>query len=175
MKGPALLAMLRGGDRRSIGRSEEAAAEVLADPTLFRHLVKAMQAPDPVVRMRAADAAEKVTRHNPVLLTGHKKKFLGPLANLGQKEVRWHVAQMIPRLPLNPRERKRAVEILTWYLEDPSSIIRTSAMQALTDIAVADRRLRGSIVKTIARLTETGTPAIRARGKKLMARLKEGG
>lgn len=175
MKGPALVAMLKGGDRRSIGRAEEAAAEVLADPTLFRHLVRAMQAPHPVVRMRAADAVEKVTRHNPILLNGHKKKFLGSLANLGQKEVRWHVAQVIPRLSLNPRERRRAVEILQWYLEDPSSIVRTSAMQSLAEIALTDRRLRGSVLKTLSRLTETGTPAMRARGKKLLARLKETG
>jgi len=61
MKKGMLLKMLSGGDRRSIGRSEEAAGEVLANPLLFKELVRGMASEDPIVRMRAADAAEKVT------------------------------------------------------------------------------------------------------------------
>lgn len=172
MKGVALLRMLTGGDLRSIGRSEEAAAEVLANPPLFSHLIRAMGSSDPILRMRAADAAEKVTAHNPMLLERHKKKILSTIAAIDQKEVRWHVAQMIPRLSMTAVERKQAVRILNGYLEDPSSIVRTSAMQALADIARGDQRLQAVIRKTIERFTESGTPAMKARGKKLLTQLR---
>lgn len=171
MKRNALFTMLSGGDLRSMGRSEEAAAEVLANPPLFGDLIRGMQSSDPVLRMRAAGAAEQVTAHNPMLLERHKKKILSTIATDTQKEVRRYVAQMIPRLSMTAVERKNAVGILNKYLEDPSSVVRTSAMQALADIALGDKRLFASIRKTIERVTESGTPAMKARGKKLLERL----
>jgi hypothetical protein len=56
-----LLDRLHGGDRRSIGRVPEVVAEVLGNPGLFGELITGMEHPDPVVRMRAADAAENVS------------------------------------------------------------------------------------------------------------------
>jgi hypothetical protein len=51
---------LRGGERRSIGKSNEVAAMVLKEPVLFDVLFYGLLVDDPVVRMRSADAAEKV-------------------------------------------------------------------------------------------------------------------
>jgi hypothetical protein len=88
-----------GSDRRSIGRSEEVVSEVLADPGQFRLVFDAMLMPDPVVRMRAADAVEKLTRRRPDLLRGLEGHLLTEVAAIDQKEVRWHVAQLLPDLP----------------------------------------------------------------------------
>ena len=63
-----LLKRLSGGDRRSIGNSLDVAADVLANPKLFPDLFSGMFSDDPIIRMRAADAVEKVTVHNPILL-----------------------------------------------------------------------------------------------------------
>jgi HEAT repeat protein len=164
--------MLEGGTLRSIGRSEEAAAEVLANPLLFKHLIRGMQSADPVLRMRASDAAEKVTRHNPILLAPHKKKLLTSIARINQQEVRWHTAQMISRAEWNAKERAALINILEEYLRDRSSIVRTSAMQALADLAVQDKKLKGGIVKKLKELTATGSPAMKARGKKLLETLQ---
>ncbi|MEK7785160.1 MAG: hypothetical protein AAB658_07015, partial [Chloroflexota bacterium] len=59
--GSAILKKLEGGDLRSIGRSEEVAADVLADPALFGELFDGMLDDNPLIRMRAADAVEKIT------------------------------------------------------------------------------------------------------------------
>ena len=56
-----LLTKLSGGDRRSIGRADEVATEVVAVPELFPALMEAVEHPDEIVRMRASDAVEKVT------------------------------------------------------------------------------------------------------------------
>jgi len=53
--------MLKGGDRRSIGRSNEVTKLVLRQPGRFAELVECLWSEDPIVRMRAADAAEKVS------------------------------------------------------------------------------------------------------------------
>ncbi|MEX1139878.1 MAG: hypothetical protein WEB33_03755 [Bacteroidota bacterium] len=174
MKGRALLKMLEGGNLRSIGRSEEAAAEVLANPLLFKHLVRGMQSADPILRMRAADAAEKVTKHNPILLAPHKKKILTTIARINQREVRWHAAQMMSRIEWNSRERVALITILEEYLRDRSSIVRTNAMQTLANLALQDKKLKGQIMKRLKDLTTAGTPAMKARGKKLLEVLQAG-
>jgi len=163
-----ILKRLRGGDRRSIGNSVEVAADVLANPRLFPDLFNGMLAEDPIVRMRAADAVEKVTVHNPILLNPLKAKLLKRIALIDQQEIRWHAAQLFSRVEWTRPERKRVVEILQNYLTDKSSIVRTCAMQALADIALKDSKLRSSIVKQLQQLTESGTPAMKARGKKLL-------
>jgi hypothetical protein len=89
-----LIAKLQISDRRSIGRSEEVVGDVLADPDQFRLVFDAMLVPDPAVRMRAADAVEKITRRRPDLLRGLEGRVLTEVAAIGQQEVRWHVAPL---------------------------------------------------------------------------------
>jgi hypothetical protein len=74
---------------------------------------------------------------------------------------------------LNGPERRRVVEILTEYLTDTSRIVKTFAMQALADIAAQDSELRAPIMERLKRLTRTGSPAMKSRGRKLLARLKQ--
>ena len=169
-----LAAKLQGTDRRSIGRSQEVVSDVLADPGQFSLLFDAMLGPDPV-RMRAADAVEKITRRRPDLLQGLEGRVLTEVAAIGQQEVRWHVAQLLPRLALTPPQRARAITILRGFLDDDSRIVRTFAMQALADLAEHDEPMRRWVRPLLAELTRTGTPAMRSRGRKLLARLEEPG
>lgn len=166
-----LLKMLEGGDRRSIGKSNKAAALVLEEPGRMDALFSGMASGDPLVRMRCADAAEKVTALHPEYLHPYKDVLLNTLSKTGQKEVRWHVAPMLARLPLTEAEQKNAVDILLAYLNDRSSIVKTFAMQALADLAARDGKLRPLVLRHIRELAVTGTPAMKARGKKLLARL----
>ena len=170
-----LAAKLHGTDRRSIGRSEEVARDVLADPGQFRLVFDAMLVPDPVVRMRAADAVEKITQRRPDLLQGLEDRVLAEVAAIDQQEVRWHVAQLLPRLVLTPPQRTQAITILRGFLDDDSRIVQTFAMQALADLAEHYERLRRWVVPLLAELTRTGTPAMRSRGRKLLARLEQPG
>jgi hypothetical protein len=167
-----LLKKLAGSDRRSIGRSGEVVAEVLADPRLFGILFEGMLADDAVLRMRCADAVEKITARRPNLLQPYKKALIQKVAMIDQQEVRWHVALMIPRLKLTKAERRAVVSFLNDYLNDKSKIVKTFSMQALAEIAGQDSDLRASIVPQLEALTRTGSPAMQSRGRKLLAKLK---
>jgi HEAT repeat protein len=126
---------------------------------------------DLLVRIRAADAAEKITAEHPEYLQPFKRLLLHEAARSDLPEVRWHVAQMIPRLGLSRTERQAACAILRVYLRDRSRIVRTCAMQALADLAEGDSHLRPSVWRTIKVLTATGSPAMKSRGRKLLAKL----
>ena len=168
----ALLDKLSGGDRRSIGQANEVAALVLRRAALFPQLMRGLSDSDPLIRMRAADAAEKVSLRRPELLQPFKIKLLRLLDEATQQELRWHLAQMTPRLRLSKRDRVRATTALLRHLYDKSSIVKTCAMQALADLASADDGLALEIKKLLAPLTESGTAAMKARGRKLLRQLE---
>ena len=168
-----LIKMLEGGDRRSIGSSNDVAALVMDSPDLFEVLISGISSLDPLVSMRCADAAEKVTALHPEYLQPYKHTMIEHLCQLEQKEVRWHVAAMLPRLPLTDEEKQRVIEILISFTHDRSSIVKTFAMQALADLAQRDNNLRPQVLRRIEQLSTTGTPAMRARGKHLLANLRK--
>jgi len=60
-----------------IGRSDQVAAMVAEAPELFSELIAGLWSEDPLVRMRAADAAEKVTRKKGELLQPYKGNCSG--------------------------------------------------------------------------------------------------
>jgi hypothetical protein len=169
----ALLKKLSGGNRRSIGRSKEVAAQVLAHPAYFRYAFAGLASDDSVVRMRAADAIEKITARRPELLRPHKGKLLAIASSSEQQEIRWHAALIIPRLELTKKERAVALDILFDYLRDKSSIVKTFAMQAIWDLSADDAKLRAKIIPLIEELTEVGTAAMRVRGRNLLRQLKQ--
>lgn len=148
-----LVAKLQGGGRRSIG----VVGDVPADPDQFRLLVDAMLVPDAVVRMRAADAVEKITRRRADLLRaggpgahrgGSDRPAGGPLA------CRAAAAAACP----HPQQRTQAVSILGGFLGNESRIVRTFAMPALADLTEGDEQLRRRVLPLLAELTCTGTP-----------------
>jgi HEAT repeat protein len=168
----ALIEMLAGGDRRSIGRSEQVVSAVLADETLFPDLFRGLYSEDPVVRMRAADALEKITARRPELLQPYQAELIERARQADQQELRWHAAQMLPRLELGSYERRQVIEILMGYLNDKSSIVKTFTMQALADLAEQDAGLRDEVINILQDLTQNGTPAMQSRGRKLLANLE---
>ncbi len=130
-----------------------------------------LEGKDPRVRLRAADAIEKITARHPEYLGPFTRRLIALAARAAAPEIRWHLAQMLPRLELSRDNRGRVVKTLLAYLKDESRIVRTFAMQALADLAEGDRRLRPYAAKLIKRLTTTGSPAVQSRGRKLLERL----
>jgi len=163
-----LLRKLQGGDRRSIGKADEAVADVRNDPSLVAVLVDGLFEEDPLVRMRAADAVEKITAEFPEHLQPYKSRLIGLAGETTQQEVRWHLAQILPRLGLDPLEKKEIVKYLFLYLDDRSKIVVTFAIQALTDLAVEDKKMQPRIIRVLKQFVQTGSPAVKSRSRKLL-------
>jgi len=167
-----ILSRLRGGDRRSIGNVSEVVAAVRKKPDLLKDLVTGLSDEDPVVRMRAADAMEKISLENPLSLQPFKTELIGLARQTQQQELRWHMAQMIPRLRLTTEEAATVTDIFFDYLGDKSKIVVTFAMQALSDLALKKGAASARMLRAIEKLARSGSPAIQSRGKKLLPKLK---
>jgi hypothetical protein len=164
---------LQGGDRRSIGNSNRIAAHVLRNPRELPELIECLWSDDPVVRMRAADAAEKVSLKRPDLLDPFKTELLGLAAEATQAELRWHLALVLPRLSLDKLERARARAALQRYLTDRSSIVKTWALHGMTELSKGDAMLEAEMLDLLERASRTGTPAMKARSRKLIKQLQK--
>ena len=88
-------------------------------------------------------------------------------------KVRWHVAQMLPRLLQSSDEREIAFSILLGCLDDESRIDKTFSRQVPAELAKDDASLRARVVALLEDLSKTGGPAMRTRGRKLLDRLNE--
>ena len=165
---------MTGGDKRSIGRADSVAAMVTRNPRLFGKLITGLWDADPVVRMRSADAIEKVTRKERELLSPYREDLLALLTQADEQEVRWHLAMMVSRLSLNDEERKLAVSVLRRYLEDRSSIVKTFALQGLADLAEVEASIRPAVIEILRQAKRNGTAAMKARSKRLLKNLGKG-
>lgn len=163
---------LSGGDRRHLGASEDVVSLVLRHNEKFGELFDAMLHDDPVVRMRAADATEKLARVRPDLLAPYRKRLIEEVGELDQHEIRWHVAQMLSHIRLDPKERSKATALLQRYLQDTSVIVVVESLQTLVDFARDDRGLRKRLTPIVERMAVRGTPAMQTRARKLLARLQ---
>jgi hypothetical protein len=105
-----LLQKLTGGDRRSIGNVAGVIHDVSKKPALFEVLFDGLTVDDPLIRMRAADAIEKISADQPALLRPFKKKIIRLAGESRQQEVRWHMAQIIVRPAWTTREKDQVVE-----------------------------------------------------------------
>jgi hypothetical protein len=163
-----LVDALSGGDRRSIGNADAIAAAIAVDPALFAAVVAAIAHRDSVVRMRAADAAEKASRSRPGLLAPHKSALLRALRHAEQKEVRWHLLQMLPRLDLTPDERRDSFALAARWLDAPSRIVAAEALTTLFALAATDPHLKAAALAAARRASASPSPALRARARFLM-------
>ena len=169
-----ILKKLKGGDLRSIGKSDEVVKEILNNPSLFKNVLEGIADNDPLIRMRSADVIEKVSVKHPEYLQSFKSKLINEFAKIKQQEVRWHLAQMFSYIKVNKKERDKIIQILlSWINEEKSKIVKTFSLETLTCFAEKDEKIKQMIIKVIKDSIKAGSPAVISRGKKLLIRLGE--
>lgn len=169
-----ILTKLSGGDLRSIGRADEVVDEIIGKPILFHSVFEGIQHEDPLIRMRAADVIEKVSRSHPEYLAPHKDILINEFSKIDQQEVRWHVALLFSYLDLTDTERKNVMEILAYWMRcSKSRIVKVNALQSLVSIGKTDDTYRGEIAAVLKKALESGSPAVVSRAKKLLKQVNE--
>jgi hypothetical protein len=142
MNKEAAFQALKVGDRRSIGRSNQVVSIMRRQPVLFPALIDGLHHDDELVRMRAA---EKLTITSPQWLRPFKRRLISLARRVEQQELRWHLAQMLPRLELSRQDRMVVASILRGYPKDNSRIVKTFGMQGLADLAAQESPLLAQV------------------------------
>ena len=109
------------------------------------------------------------------MLQAFKQQLLQELPLIEQCEVRWHVAQMLPRLVMNEAELSTAVDALYSFLDAKSKIVQVNAMQALADIAAVHSSMQAELGQLFQTRASVGSSAVRARARELAAQFSDAG
>jgi len=166
--------MLAMGNRIAAARAPEVAGILLRDPRKAAQVVQCLWDEDPGVANRAADALERASCQTPEFLGAWKDALLGRMADATENKLRWNLALMAPRLRLTVAETERAAAVLRMWLNDKSSIVKTSAMHGLAGLTIWNPALLPEMLDMLRILSRSGTPAMRARGRILLKRLETG-
>ncbi|MBA4407766.1 hypothetical protein C0389_10860 [bacterium] len=162
--------LLKGNDLRSIGKSNEVVALTTSDPLLFDEVFAGIFHEDKVIRARCADAVEKVAQKFPQYIQKKKSVILKNLSKFEQKEVVWHIALMLGVLKLTPAELDKVfVQLFKWMNSSDSIIVRVACMQTLAVHSMKNKKYLKSVRDEIQKQMINGAPAIKARGRHLLA------
>ena len=96
-------------------------------------------------------------------------QLLSLLKSALDKELKWHIALLVPRLSLNSEELKNVWAILTYWAQNPneSKIARVNSLQGLFELSNEHPPLKPDFEKTVGLLEHIPIPSIQARIKKI--------
>jgi hypothetical protein len=160
--------LLLGKDLRKLKISREV-IEAVHDQESFDELFALVFHHERPLVMRAADTVEKITRKQAGYLHPHKRQLLSVLKSADHKELKWHIAQLVPRIKLTREELNEVWHILTYWALNPneSKIVRVNSLQGLFDLSRELPDLKDDFEKTVHTLEHERIPSIQARIRKL--------
>lgn len=169
-----LINILVGEDFRSIGQANEVAKAAVQDVATFDELIDLIGSDNEIISMRAADAAEKASQKKPDFLIKHKEFLLGLLVREHRQEVYWHLAMMVPRLPLTKKETEDLfINFETWFDNHDSRIVRVCALQAMYELSLKDSGLVSRLDKRLCEALSSSMPSISARARIISAEIEK--
>src|SRR5690242_6990581 len=104
--------LLVGGKANSLGRVNDVIEIVLADQSRLDELYGCLSEDDAWVRMRAADALEKICRVHPEWLVPYIDKLQADFATNTQASIQWHMAQIFAEVDLTDTQKEFAIHWL---------------------------------------------------------------
>ena len=131
-------------------------------------LVRGLRVGDKGAVERAARTLKKISERDAAALYAWRKALLKEAFRAADVRVQWNLSIVLGRLPLKGTELALAVELMFERLRDRSGLNRTMAMQALMDLSEGDDELRARVLVIVREALEGGTPAMRARARKLL-------
>ncbi|HEY2861809.1 MAG TPA: hypothetical protein VGJ21_25640 [Terracidiphilus sp.] len=158
------------------GRVCEVVEWIVNQPRRVPALIELMWDDNAGVAGRAADVLERITRDpSPAVrrvVTGYKEEIAGLMADAQFPKLRWNLALLLPRLTLTVPECRRIAAVLGTWLDDPSSIIKTSALHAMADLTMQNPASREDVKDLLRVSGRSGTPAMRARSRILLKQME---
>jgi hypothetical protein len=158
-----------------MGRGPEAASKEMTEAAFGSEgeavrgeLVRQLRDTDKVVVERTARTLKKISERDPAALLAWRKVLLAEAFRAVDVRVQWNLSIVLGRLPLKGQDKALAVELMFERLRDKSGLNRTMAVQALMDLSTQDAALRSSVMPIVLDFVENGTPAMRARAKRLL-------
>lgn len=158
------------GHKNSLGRVNEVIDLVLAERSRLEELFNAMLHEDAWVRMRAADAFEKICRQHPEWVRLYLDRIQSELSTSDQPSIQWHIAQIYTQVKLNEHQKKHAISWLTKLLgtRNVDWIVAANSMKTLADFVVKGDIERSNLIPLLKIQLNHKSNAVVKRANKLL-------
>lgn len=160
--------LLLGNDLRTIKQNRIVIRSV-QDQKSFDELFKLIFHHERALALRAVDAVEKLTVKRREYLQPHKSQLLLALKSADHKELKWHIAQLVPRLDLDRKEFEDVWHALTHWTRNKkeSKIVRVNSLQGLFELLRRNPEFKNDFDKTLASIEHEMIPSIQARIRRI--------
>ncbi|HNR08402.1 MAG TPA: hypothetical protein PKM27_13875 [Saprospiraceae bacterium] len=165
-------ALLSGNDLRTIGKVREI-IPLIRNQSDFDALFSFMSHHDRVIRMRAADAVEKISLGHPEYLQVHVAELFDLSHSAVDKEFKWHLALLLSRPVFSKNEAEFAWAILErWAIDKSNSkIVRVNALEGLYHLFLQVTSRLLPFLQLLNKLADENIPSINARIRKIRRHL----
>jgi len=158
-----------------MGRGPEAASQEMVvaafgvdGDAVCGDLVRRLRDRDKAVVERAARTLKKISEADAARLFRWRKALIEEALRAADVRVQWNMTIVLGRLPLKGQGKAVVVDLMFERLRDKSGLNRTMALQALVDLSEDDARLRMRLGPIAREFLENGTPAMKARARRLL-------
>lgn len=160
----SLRELLGGGDLRSIGNSEKL-VQLIQDQAGFDKLFTFMYDADRLIVMRAADALEKLSAAKLAYILPHKNALIKLMISAKDKDLKWHLAQLISYVKLTKKEAETVWKILEKQVRDKkeSRIVRATSITSLFRISKQFSSYKNDFEKLVDDVYVENIPSLNAR------------
>jgi hypothetical protein len=163
---------LHQGRPRSLGRAAEVVRIVVDDRRRLQELFDCLFDPREDVRMRAADALEKVCRVHPEWFAAYVDRLLADVSGIDQPSVQWHLAQILGEVALSAAQRDAALRLLRSNLAQPRDwLVTTHSLETFARLARQDAGLTAELTSTLLTCDRSTSRAVVARARKIRREL----
>jgi len=176
MKTEQFLDILAAGEKtNSLGRTNEVIDTVLRDQSRLEELYQCLFSQDAWVRMRAADALEKVCREHPDWILPYIDRLARDFSTSTQASIQWHMAQIYRQVHLTDAQQKMAATWLAQLLshKDADWIAAANAMDTLAQFTKNGRYPAAKMIDLLHVQKQHKSNAVIKRATKYLAELTE--
>lgn len=165
---------LREGKINSLGRVNEVIEDVLLDKSRLDELYDCLFEDDAWLRMRAADAFEKICRQHPEWIETYVDKMQQDLFSSMQPSIQWHLAQIHEQVHLTAPQRQRVISWLENLLSTKTVdwIVAANAMDTLATFVQSGDYKSSDFIKLVEIQTHHKSKAVIRRAHKLLEEIK---
>ncbi len=167
--------LLRKGNLKTDGLSDDVVKIVLNNPKYFAELFDNLLDSNDVIRFHASDALEKLLRLNRSLLDPFFIEFLQITRNEQISFTKMHYAMIFAYYYDHSEFIDEIITILSTYLLDDNAFVVSWAISSLTIIAVKNHYKRNIIIKILDKIVTHKSKAVQNRLQKALFALKHQG
>lgn len=162
-----------GGHKNSLGLAEKIVQLVLSDASRLTELYECLFDDDAWVRMRAADALEKVCRVHPNWIKPYIDRCFKEIGPSTQASIQWHFAQILGEVSLSSTQRQRAIDWLDEKLQtiEVDWIVAANSMDTLMQFVRDNQYPKARLITLLKIQQDHHSKAVVKRATRLLANL----